>query len=127
MALSEAKKAADKRYTAKLDNIMVRPYREEGSTIRAAAAGMSVQAYMLRAVRAWMERERTGAVPAGSPEEGERLPWTLEDEVLKSCRNTDETVDDWRARLSQPSNRSRTIKAIKRITETPQSGDKNNE
>lgn len=156
MALSEAKKAADKRYTAKLDNIMVRPYREEGSTIRAAAAaaGMSVQAYVLRAVRAWMERERTGAVPAGaspavslekagtrdmpppedglgisagSPEEGERLPWTLEDEVLKSRRNTDETVDDWRARLSQPSNRSRTIKAIKRITETPRSGDKNDE
>lgn len=76
MALSEAKKAADKRHTAKLDNIMVRPYREEGAAIRsaAAAAGKSVQGYVLEAVREKMERERAGAaggagvgVPAVSP------------------------------------------------------------
>lgn len=69
MALSEAKKAADKRHTAKLDNIMVRPYLEEGAVIRAAAAaaGKSVQGYVLEAVREKMERERAGGVPAGSP------------------------------------------------------------
>lgn len=69
MALSEAKKAADKRHTAKLDNIMIRPYREEGVTIRtaAAAAGKSVQGYVLEAVREKMERERAGEVPSGSP------------------------------------------------------------
>lgn len=69
MALSDAKKAADKRHTAKLDNIMVRPYREEGAAIRAAAAaaGKSVQGYVLGAVREKMERERTGAVHANSP------------------------------------------------------------
>lgn len=66
MALSEAKKAADKRHMDKLDNIMVRPYREEGAAIRAAAAaaGMSVQGYILCAVRAWMENERAGAIPS---------------------------------------------------------------
>ena len=70
MALSEAKKAADKRYMDKLDNIMVRPYREEGAAIRAAAAaaGMSVQGYILCAVRAWMESGRVGsASPDASP------------------------------------------------------------
>lgn len=64
MALSEAKKAADKRHAAKLDNIMIRPYREEGAMIRAAAAtaGQSVQSYVLQAVRERMEREHAGAV-----------------------------------------------------------------
>lgn len=74
MALSEAKKAADKRHTAKLDNIMVRPYLAEGAAIRAAAAaaGKSVQGYVLEAVREKMGRgsalpgEDTGVVRAGS-------------------------------------------------------------
>lgn len=152
MPLSEAKKAADKRYVNKLDNIMIRPYREEGSVIRAAAAadGMSVQAYVLRAVRAWMEREQAGAVPAGasagvvqegaearavpvpgddlgisavSPEKCERLSQTVEKESSKGRREADEAADDWRARLSRSPNRARTIKAIKRITERAQSDD----
>ncbi len=60
MALSEAKKAADKRYGAKLDQIMVRPYKHEGAAIRIAAAerGQSVQSYILQAVRDRMSRER---------------------------------------------------------------------
>ena len=120
MALSEAKKAADKRYTSKLDNIMIRPYREEGVTIRAAAAaaGMSVQAYVLRAVRAWMEREQAESVSAAFIlEENGRLARTLEDEDL-SYLDAKETVDNLRARLSRSPNRSRTIKVIRRITET---------
>lgn len=61
MALSEAKKAADKRHVSKLDNIMIRPYLEEGATIRAAAAaaGQSVQGYILQAIRERMEREKS--------------------------------------------------------------------
>lgn len=56
---------AVKKYQANRDSIMLRPSKDEGQAIRAAAAavGMSVQAYVLRAVRAWMERERDGAVP----------------------------------------------------------------
>lgn len=155
MALSEAKKAADKRYTAKLDNIMIRPYREEGAAIRAAAAaaGMSVQAYVLQAVRGWMGREQAGpaaaeraeargiSVPgdgfgvsasaAGQsalpkdmePTESERFGQMLEDEDL-SYQEAKETVDNLRARLSRSPNRARTMKVINRITETPPNGDK---
>lgn len=144
MPLSEAKKAADKRYVNKLDNIMIRPYREEGAKIRdaAAAAGMSVQAYVLKAVRAWMEREQAGpaaavgaeagsmpaagdgfGVSAGSPEESGRLPQIHEDRASKRRRDADEAADDWTARLSRSPNRARTVKVIKRITEA--NGDKN--
>lgn len=65
MPLSDAKKAADKRHVSKLDNIMIRPYKEEGAAIRAAAAnaGKSVQKYVLEAVREKMERDKFGVVP----------------------------------------------------------------
>lgn len=45
---------------ATLDNIMVRPPKEEGQQIRAAAAaaGKSLQGYILEAVREKMEREK---------------------------------------------------------------------
>ena len=61
IGLSEAKKAADKRYTQKLDQIMIRPYKEEGIAIRAAAtaAGKSVQSYVLDAVREHMKRDNS--------------------------------------------------------------------
>lgn len=66
---TEAQKRASTNYNRKQDNIMIRPSKEEGTAIRAAAAaaGMSVQAYVLQAVRAWMEREGASAVPAGCP------------------------------------------------------------
>ncbi len=69
MALSEAKKAADKRHTAKLDQIMIRPYKEKGAEIRHAAKtrGMSIQAYILEAVQMRMDRE------ANLPEAAEPL------------------------------------------------------
>lgn len=66
---TEAQKRASTNYNRKQDNIMIRPSKEEGAAIRAAAAaaGVSVQAYILRAVRAWMEHERAGSVPGGPP------------------------------------------------------------
>ena len=72
MALSEAKKAADKRHMEKLDNIMVRPYRKEGEAIRsaAAAANQSVQGYILQAVRERMEHERARTVHDDLPADG---------------------------------------------------------
>ena len=62
IGLSEAKRAADKRYAQKLDQIMIRPYKEEGAAIRAAAAnaGKSVQSYILDAVRERMRRDLEG-------------------------------------------------------------------
>lgn len=58
---TEAQKRASTNYNRKQDNIMVRPSKEEGAAIRAAAAGagQSVQAYVLQAVRERMEREHT--------------------------------------------------------------------
>lgn len=56
---TQAKREGNARYAAKLDQIRVQPPKEEGAAIRAAAAaaGMSVQRYVLDAVRERMERE----------------------------------------------------------------------
>ena len=66
---TDAQKRASTNYNRKQDNIMIRPNKEEGATIRAAAAaaGKSVQGYVLEAVREKMERERAEGVPAVSP------------------------------------------------------------
>lgn len=59
MAISEAKKRANIEYNKRQDNIMIRPDKEKGAQIRAAAAaaGQSVQAYILQAVAERMQRE----------------------------------------------------------------------
>jgi hypothetical protein len=51
-----------KRYHQKLDEFKIRPYAEEGQTIReyAAAHGMSVQGLFLEAVREYMTRHQEG-------------------------------------------------------------------
>ena len=56
MPVSEAHKKASAKWNASRDNIMIRPEREEGARIRAAAvaAGKSVQAYILDILRAAM-------------------------------------------------------------------------
>lgn len=71
---TEAQKRASTNYNRKQDNIMVRPTKEEGAAIRAAAAsvGQSVQAYILQAVRERMEQEQEGGssgISAACPEE----------------------------------------------------------
>ena len=60
MAVSESKRITDARHIAKLDQIKIQPYKEEGQLIRdaAASAGVSVQRYILDAVRERMEREK---------------------------------------------------------------------
>ena len=59
MASTEAQKRAVKKAQAKCDAIMLRPPKEEGAAIRAAAfaAGHSTQQYVLQAARERMERE----------------------------------------------------------------------
>lgn len=51
--------AAVKRYQSKCDAIMIRPPKDDGAKIRAAAAevNQSVQAYILEAVRDRMGKE----------------------------------------------------------------------
>lgn len=60
MAVSESKRITDARHIAKLDQIKIQPYKGEGQMIREAAssAGVSVQRYILDAVRDRMEREK---------------------------------------------------------------------
>lgn len=62
MPVSEAKKKANARWNASKDNLMIRPTKEEGAAIRAAAsaAGQSNQQYILQAVRERMEKEKAG-------------------------------------------------------------------
>ena len=73
MAVSEAHKRASNKWNKDRDNIMVRPSKEDGAAIRAAAAvaGQSVQAYVLQAVSERMEREQRpgGGFGISAPEE----------------------------------------------------------
>lgn len=62
MMSTEAQKRASTEFNRKQDNIMIRPSKEIGAKIRAAAAdaGQSVQAYVLQAIDQRMEREGGG-------------------------------------------------------------------
>ncbi len=59
MPISEAKKRNNANYTAKCDNINIRPIMSVGQEIRAAAAaaGQSLQGYILQACRERMQRD----------------------------------------------------------------------
>ena len=59
MALSAKKAISDKRHQAKLDRIVIQPYKAQGAEIRSAAeaSGMSLQGYILQAVTEKMERD----------------------------------------------------------------------
>lgn len=56
---TDAKRAGNARHIEKLDRIELRPYKEDGAEIRAAAAaaGQSLQGYILQAIRERMERD----------------------------------------------------------------------
>lgn len=53
MSVSEAHSRASAKYNRARDNIMIRPSKDEGARIRAAAAaaGLSVQRYILDTLR----------------------------------------------------------------------------
>ena len=72
MPCTEARKRANAAYNRRQDNIMIRPSKDEGARIRAAAAdaGMSVQAYILDTLRARIGAGET----ALSDGEGSQLP-----------------------------------------------------
>ena len=68
MPLSEARKRANSAYNRRQDNIMIRPSKEEGARIRdaAKAANLSVQAYILGALRDYMQHEIPSSEPHNS-------------------------------------------------------------
>lgn len=65
MPMSKAHNRASAKWNANRDNIMIRPEIPEGTRIReeAAKAGMSIQNYILNAVRRYMELERDATEP----------------------------------------------------------------
>lgn len=63
MPVSEARRRTNDKYNAKCDTIQLRPIKEQGEAIRAAAAaaGQSLQGYILQACLERMERDKSGA------------------------------------------------------------------
>lgn len=59
MPVSDARRRTNDKYNAKCDTIQIRPLKPEGEEIRAAAAaaGQSLQGYILQAVRDRMRQE----------------------------------------------------------------------
>lgn len=59
MPINEKKKITNKRYTDKCDNINLRPIMGKGQEIRAAAAaaGESLQGYILKAIEQRMQSD----------------------------------------------------------------------
>ena len=94
MSTTEAQRRASARYTAKLDQLMVRPYQAEGAQIRqaAAAAGQSTQAYILDAVR-----QRMGS-PDAEPD-GARIRLSLRADVVQGLERDGETPAQAAARI----------------------------
>lgn len=142
---TEAQKRASTNYNRRQDNIMIRPNKEEGAAIRAAAAaaGMSVQAYVLRAVRVWMEHGQAGPDSGGPPagtvntEDGENVPQAIaavshtQDEKISPARlspddwaewaqrQDDEPLEDWMARLKKSNIGTSPADIMKRIGKLP--------
>ncbi|MCD7853619.1 MAG: hypothetical protein LUG15_06540 [Oscillospiraceae bacterium] len=69
MAVSAKKRITDKRHQSKLDKISIQPYKQDGAEIRAAAAaaGQSLQGYILQAIRERMARDQQQADGAPTP------------------------------------------------------------
>lgn len=59
MPVSESKRRNNDKYNATCDRIVIQPKKDDGAAIRAAAAaaGMSLQGYILQAIREKMERD----------------------------------------------------------------------
>lgn len=59
MAYNQKKAASNKKSDSKYSQILIKPYKAESDQIRAAAAaaGQSLQGYILQAVRERMERD----------------------------------------------------------------------
>lgn len=71
MACTEAQKRATAAYNRRQDNIMIRPSKERGAVIRAAAAaeGQSVQAFILRVLEEYISAH--GMHTDGGNEDGQ--------------------------------------------------------
>lgn len=73
MPVSKARRNANDAYNAKCDYISLRPIKADGAAIRAAAAaaGQSLQGYVLQAVRERMTAEGQPLTLEPEPKSGE--------------------------------------------------------
>lgn len=78
MSMSDAKRAANAAYQRRQDALTVRPSKDTGAQIRAAAAaaGQSAQAYILQACAERMQRDGFTSSPADSTPATEERPTT---------------------------------------------------
>lgn len=71
MPCTEARKRANAAYNRRQDSITIRPSKDKGGAVRAAAAaaGQSMQAWILRACFEQMQRD--GFTPPAAPDAGD--------------------------------------------------------
>ena len=105
MGVSDAHKRASYKYNVGRDNIMIRPTKEDGQQIRsaAAAAGQSVQAYILYRIFG----------------RGDDPPQYITPEALKqaskAAQAAGEELDAWISRaISDTANRDSIVRQLKR-------------
>ncbi len=104
MASTEAQKRAVKKAQSKCDAIMLRPPKEEGAAIRAAAAaiGQSNQQYILQATRERMERDGADGpqkaisrpVEAPNSHEGAGIESLLPSEILRTAQEAAQSAGE---------------------------------
>lgn len=95
MAISEAKRRGNDKYTAKCDRITLKPIQAEGAAVRQAAktAGQSLQGYILQAVRARMANG-TQAEP-----DDDRIRLSLRADAVQGLERDGETPAQAAARI----------------------------
>lgn len=89
MAITEAQARANKKSQARLDAITLRPIKEEGAAVRAAAdaAGMKLSPYIMQAIRAQMKADANGGY----------LVCISRQEAEESAKQNGQTLEEWLA------------------------------
>ena len=109
MAVSDAHKRASYKYNAGRDNIMLRPSKEAGQQIRqaAAAAGQSVQAYILNRIAG------DGDAPAPAPTAPQIITPEALEQATQAAQAAGEELDAWITRaISDTAKRDQNIRDI---------------
>lgn len=110
MAVSEAHKRASYKYNTGRDNIMIRPTKEDGEQIRAAAAaaGQSVQAYI-------MARIKGGGVAPPAPQAPQYITPEALEQATKAAQSAGEDLGAWITRaISDTAKRDELMRQLKR-------------
>ena len=111
MGVSDAHKRASYKYNAGRDNIMLRPTKEAGQQIRqaAAAAGQSVQAYILNRIAG------DGDAPAPAPTAPQYITPEALEQATQAAQAAGEELEAWITRaISDTAQRDHIVRQLKR-------------